>query len=346
MYSILETELCNYAAHARPVLLPSTSTTPNSKKPATRLSKLPTGAVVLSDDTLYLPHWDGNTLKSLSKAIPGVDATEWSTPNHAESEVVKVRRWIQDDVCCLMLDYVEGWALPLPNTTEHLSFSTKHTPLYTHTHMHTQTLTCRWWRLTAATTLLLAMRAATCARQQQQQAIKHPPRHRQQTAAASLLRTMQMAITMTAPPATCPACCTAMQSAFSRGHLQVCLSCLCELCCTVLTNLFLDLMSADAPPTLPHFITFHLLSPQLHTTPPPTHNTPTNATTASCAANAPLGPVGTLSTTATTHPPAPLKGAAVAIGYIQGCGGDYFATHELSAAVEDVSKVEREGRPC
>jgi hypothetical protein len=64
---------------------------------------------------------------------------------------------------------------------------------------------------------------------------------------------------------------------------------------------------------------------------------------ASCAKDAALGPVGLLSAKpAKALTPTNLEGAAVAVGYVQGCGGDFFSYTELAGAVEDVKKV-REG---
>jgi hypothetical protein len=37
--------------------------------------------------------------------------------------------------------------------------------------------------------------------------------------------------------------------------------------------------------------------------------------------------------------PVNLEGAVVGVGYVQGCGGDYFSYNELVGAVEDIQKV-------
>lgn len=61
---------------------------------------------------------------------------------------------------------------------------------------------------------------------------------------------------------------------------------------------------------------------------------------ASCAQGATLPAVGLLSTKpAKALAPTNLEGAAVAVGYVQGCGGDYFSYNELAGAVEDVKQV-------
>lgn len=61
---------------------------------------------------------------------------------------------------------------------------------------------------------------------------------------------------------------------------------------------------------------------------------------ASCGQGAVLGPVGLLSAKPSKAlAPTTLEGAAVAVGYVQGCGGDFFPYTELAGAVEDVKKV-------
>jgi len=64
------------------------------------------------------------------------------------------------------------------------------------------------------------------------------------------------------------------------------------------------------------------------------------AIAASCAAKGALGPVGLLSAKAVkAQAPSTLEGAAVAIGYVQGCAGDFYSYNELMGPVEDVHKV-------
>jgi hypothetical protein len=67
---------------------------------------------------------------------------------------------------------------------------------------------------------------------------------------------------------------------------------------------------------------------------------PQGAPPASCAQGATLGAVGLLSAKPENAlAPVNLEGAAVGIGYVQGCGGDFFSYNKLVGAVEDVQKV-------
>jgi hypothetical protein len=63
---------------------------------------------------------------------------------------------------------------------------------------------------------------------------------------------------------------------------------------------------------------------------------------ASCPEAGTLRQAGLLNQAATkAKPPMPLAGAAVAVGYVQGCAGDWYSYHQLDSSAQDVNKVGR-----
>lgn len=59
------------------------------------MSKFPPGTVVLKDNTIYLPQTASSAVRSIAKSIPGIETTEWTTPNKSAAADAGVKVGVQ-----------------------------------------------------------------------------------------------------------------------------------------------------------------------------------------------------------------------------------------------------------